>query len=157
MRTRAIIGIDPGAKGAVCAMHADGHELFAFDDDDPLSVLGAVLADYAVEQAYLERVSPMPGNGTASMFKFGETFGKIQGWLRARFIPYELVSPRVWQKLLHVGTSGDDPKARSLQAARQLFPSAELVRPKCRKPHDGLVDALLIAEYGRRKSLGSKI
>lgn len=44
-----------------------------------------------------------------------------------------------------------DTKLMSKIAASRLFPGADLTATdKCEVPHDGIVDALLIAEYGRR-------
>ena len=152
-KPRAVLGIDPGKTGAVCAMHADGPDVRRFPEDgDPLETMAELMSEYYIAHAYLERVSAMPGNGAVSMFNFGRGYGLIQGWLRGLLIPFTLVSPRVWQKELHLGCSGADAKARSAQAAKQLFPAAELVLPRCRKPHDGMVDALLIAEWGRRNT-----
>jgi len=49
-----------------------------------------------------------------------------------------------------------DTKAMSLVAAKRLFPNLNLRdpnAPKSKKEHDGIVDALLIAEYCRRNFL----
>jgi hypothetical protein len=50
------------------------------------------------------------------------------------------------------GTPGEDTKQRSVIAAQRLFPNVSLLpTPRCKKPSDGIADALLIAEWGRRK------
>ncbi len=47
-----------------------------------------------------------------------------------------------------------DTKKTSINASRRLFPRVSLLRnSKCKTPHDGLSDALLIAEYARRSNL----
>ena len=47
-----------------------------------------------------------------------------------------------------------DTKATSINAAQRLFPSVDFRRnEQCRKIDDNKVDALLMAEYGRRKNL----
>lgn len=108
-----------------------------------------------IDHAYLEKVSAMPGQGVSSMFKFGRNVGALQAMLAAHKIPYTEVTPQAWQKVMHEGasrTSMPDPKDRSLAIAKKLFPNLNLLATKLsRKPHHGFVDALLIAEYGRRR------
>ena len=44
-----------------------------------------------------------------------------------------------------------DTKATSLLAVQRLFPNIDLrASERCKIPHDGIVDALLMAEYCRR-------
>ena len=59
------------------------------------------------------------------------------------------IRPQGWQKLLYAGvefTEGVGPKAKASFRFSQLFP--ELVQKNV--SHDGIIDASLIAEYGRR-------
>lgn len=94
----------------------------------------------------LEHVGAMPGQGVTSMFSFGENFGFIKGLLAANELPYELVRPQKWKK--EFGISG---KNQSVEVCKRLFPSVSLRRTeKCRKDHDGMAEALLMAEYARR-------
>lgn len=49
-----------------------------------------------------------------------------------------------------------DTKAMSLVAVRRLFPKVDLRgSEESTKPHDGIIDAILMAEYGRRLLLGN--
>ena len=44
-----------------------------------------------------------------------------------------------------------DTKAMSLLACKRIFPDIDLIdTERCKKPHDGKVDALLLMEYARR-------
>jgi len=43
-----------------------------------------------------------------------------------------------------------DGKGRSIYVASQRVPTLDLTPGSRRKPHDGLADAALIAEYARR-------
>ena len=81
------------------------------------------------------------------MFNFGKNFGFILGLLTQAFIPYELVTPQKWKK--EFGVTRD--KNTSIAVAKRLFPKADLKRTaRCRKEHDGMAEALLIAEWKRR-------
>jgi len=89
----------------------------------------------------------MPGQGVTSMFKFGENFGFIRGLLHANKIPYELVTPKKWKK--EFGVTSD--KNTAIDVCRCLFPDVSLLRTeRCTKAHDGMAEALLMAEYARR-------
>lgn len=45
----------------------------------------------------------------------------------------------------------------SIKKAQELFPDVSLLASdRCKRPHDGLADALLIAEYGRRRLVGGQ-
>ena len=89
----------------------------------------------------------MPGQGVTSCFSFGQNFGFILGLLRALVIPFELVRPQKWKKEF----SCTSDKNTSIEVAKRLFPGVDLRRtPKCQKPHDGICEALLMAEYARR-------
>ena len=95
----------------------------------------------------VEHVNAMPGQGVTSCFSFGQNFGFILGLLRAFVIPFELVRPQKWKKEF----SCTSDKNTSIEVAQRLFPDVDLRRtPKCSKPHDGIAEALLMAEYARR-------
>jgi crossover junction endodeoxyribonuclease RuvC len=96
----------------------------------------------------LEKVGAMPGQGVTSMFNFGVSYGYIKGVLEANRIPYQEIPPQRWKK--EFGLNSD--KAASVEVCRKLFPDVNLLAtPRCRKPHDGMAEALLLAEYARRK------
>ncbi len=93
----------------------------------------------------------MPKNGAVSMFNYGVHFGQLLGVITSLGIAHTLIPPTTWTKTMHVGTTKTEPKEKSLQAVRRLFPGQKLTfGEKAKKPHDGLIDALLIADYGRR-------
>lgn len=102
--------------------------------------------------AVLEQVASRPGMSAPAVFKFGRVYGTLEGLLVAHRIPYTLCIPRVWTKVIHAGIEGGlEPKDKSLIALGRLFPTVNLrATDRSVKPHEGLMDALLIAEWGRR-------
>ena len=45
-------------------------------------------------------------------------------------------------------------KAAALNVAKQIFPAETWLKSeRCTKPHDGMIDAALLAEYGRRENI----
>ncbi len=140
------IGIDPGKGGALAVITEENALVFPFDRKSYVNILGAMRGKQT--KCCLERVGAMPGQGVTSMFSFGENFGFIQGVLEANGIPYELVTPQKWKR--EFGVTGD--KNSAVSVCQRLFPEVPLLRtPKSRKADDGMAEALLMAEYARRK------
>lgn len=144
------IGIDPGKKGAMAVIF-DGMDetvLVPFDEKAYAETLCGCKARGNSVKACLEHVTAMPGQGVTSMFHFGENFGYIKGLLEAFEIPYELVRPQKWKKEFSI--TGE--KNSSIEVCKRLFPDVDLRRSdRCRKDDDGLAEALLMAEYARRR------
>lgn len=145
------IGIDPGKTGAIAVMDDDGILcLEPFNVDKYVDVLSYVGRSTSAKdiKVCLEKVGAMPGQGVVSMFNFGHNLGVIEGILSALRIPYQLVPPQTWKK--EFSLTGD--KAKSIEVCKKLFPWVDLrATERSRKPSDGLAEALLMAEYARRK------
>lgn len=142
------IGIDPGKNGGIALLSnvSDFIDTFVYSEDAILEVLKQA-SKYVDKICYLEQVHAMPKQGVTSTFNFGMNFGFIQGVLKAYGIPYELVTPQKWKKEF----SCTSDKNTSIEVAKRLFPGVNLkATDRCRKDHDGMAEALLIAEYGRR-------
>lgn len=102
---------------------------------------------------FVEKSIPLPPKlkaGSLAQFQRGVS----RGWswmLTALELPHELIHPRTWMAAMHKGLPGKDTKAKSILAASRLFPSVSLRRSeRSRIADDGLAEALLIAEFGRR-------
>lgn len=147
------IGIDPGKSGAIAVIDHEGRvcRTCVFDEREYRIAL-MECSDTPGSKAVLEHVGAMPGQGSVSMFNFGSNFGFIRGLLTAYEIPYELVRPQKWKRMF----SCTSDKNTSVDVAQRLFPDVDLRRtPRCSKPHDGIAEALLMAEYCRRTNLNS--
>ena len=144
-----IIGIDPGADGAIACCH--GPDLL-WVIDMPYAdgeVLAPVLANVVLQgdhvgprRAFVERAQSMPAQGIASAFRYGTGYGVIRGVLGALDIPFETVRPAQWKRA--AGLIGAD-KAASRRRAVELWPAhAEQFK---RAKDDGRAEAALIARY----------
>ena len=148
---RIFYGIDPGASGAVAWVTENGAQYGAVKLANPAEAIEAI-QQYPPHRAtaLLERVHSMPGQGVASTFKFGTSFGWCMGVLAASGVPYELVTPSKWQQEMACRTGGD--KNVSKDAAGRLFPRLK-EDAGIRLAHWN-ADALLLAELCRRRALG---
>lgn len=152
------IGVDPGASGGMAVLRESGAEAVAmpdteFDIWDWFSTLRLTGDD--IPFAVIEKVggfiqgSPQPGS---AMFKFGASYGGLRMALVAAGIPFEEVTPQAWQKALGIAKrksneSKSQFKNRLKARAQQLFPDYKITLATC--------DALLLAEYCRRKRTGT--
>lgn len=156
------IGIDVGITGAVAIIkaHSDQKDVINIYDNNDIEMISA-LAEVISEQcmATIEKVQAFPGQGVSSMFKFGEAYGKMQGFLIMANIPFQFVTPTTWQKemfdakeIIYIKKNGlkkKDTKTMSLDLARRLFPCIAKEKLSRKKDHNR-ADALLIAEYTKR-------
>ena len=142
------IGIDPGKNGGIAIIGILGqYSVYPFSEELLISRLGSYAQLNIPCICTLEHVHAMPKQGVSSTFNFGMNFGFIQGVLKAYRIPYELVTPQKWKKEF----SCTSDKNTSIEACKRLFPDVNLKKTeRCKKDHDGMAEALLMAEYGRR-------
>ena len=156
MRFR-LVAIDPGLQGGIAVLDQDEVILLTDLPVHKIGVVGkktlraeldlhglhALLAEHApYAHAFIERVGPMPKQGVTSMFRFGVSFGAIQGIVAAMEIPLTLVRPQLWQAHHGCGPSPDAARQRAVQLYPQIAP--RLVR----KADANRADAVLIASYG---------
>ena len=151
--TGLYLGVDPGKKGGLVWLQKNG----AIEQLTPMPLLGGeidanklreLLIEKTPELVVMEKVHSWPTDTPMTAFRFGWGAGMLEGIFAALCIPYLLVSPPTWQKIMLQGVvETKDTKARALIAAKRLYPSENFTPPRCRVAHDGLVDAILIARY----------
>jgi hypothetical protein len=163
------IGVDPGKAGGIAAIDDGGRVLQLATtplvvvqerkktrEEYDLPAIRELLRAHAAAGpvfVVVEKGQPMPMEKGGTIANFNR--GVARGWewmLSALLMPYELVAPRTWQADMHAGTPGGDTKQRSFLAVHRLFPQVSLRRTsRCSTEHDGMAEALLLAEWGRRK------
>lgn len=157
-----IIGIDPGQHGGIAIVDDTGKikslgVMPIRTTEIDIGELGRAIGFCEIPcHIYCEHSQAIPGaRSSSSTFKFGCSFGILLGVMGTLRIPFTLCKPQAWQKVMHQGVDPKlDPKKRSLIAAKRLYPDQTfLATPRCKVAHDGLIDALLIAEYGRRQQI----
>ncbi len=90
--------------------------------------------------------------GATSMFNFGDGFGKIRSIVDLFDLRVEYPLPQKWQKMVlpAKGRTGNT-KAAAISFVQRRYPEVSLLAsPRCRTPHNGIADAVCLAEYGRR-------
>lgn len=149
-----VMGIDTGAAGAIAVVHRIDD--FARVIDMPYlgngmvdrGALAVELETAYIQLAVLERQQAHFNTGRAAAFKLGRQYGTIETMLAVAGIQTEDPTPQQWKK--EFGLIGKDKRA-SVAVAQRLFPALakQLLVSK-----DGRSEALLMAEWGRRRLLG---
>jgi len=163
-----IMGIDNGLDGGIVILRDDGsivgkHVMPTLDVaksrrdyniNQVCRIVEHAMDGLELREVFVERAQSMPGQGVRSMFMTGYGFGIMLGILGKAAIPYTVVSPQTWMKVMFLGLPKEGKDTTKLVCSR-IWPKEDWKASiKCRVAHDGLCDAALIAEYGRRLRKG---
>ena len=149
-----IVGIDPGATGAIALI--DTHETIIDIIDfpgDPMLVGELIDREIhakhgLISLAGLEAVHANSLNGCKGNFKLGGNYNVWRAMLAYKGIPTYLVPPQTWQKGVLFKDEGKDTKERSLAAARRMYPGSPYFK---RQKDHGRADALHIAAFTAKR------
>ena len=157
--TKAWIGIDPGASGAIALITQTEVKALEFSSATLHGYREQIIEwnqEYDIQGAGLEKVNAMPGQGVTSMFSFGQRYGELIGLAVALQLPITLVTPKEWQSLLKIKTSDKltkpQRKKEIAKAVSLIFPQAySLITGSKGGIKDGVSDAISIAYYIKNK------
>lgn len=97
---------------------------------------------------------PNNSRNASTAYSVASSFHSFRGFFAAKRLAFVRITPQSWQKHMLGKVPKGETKVHALAMARKLWPSETwLASPRCTTPNPGLVDAALIAEYGRMKSL----
>lgn len=171
---KTYVGIDPGKQGAIAIITTNELILYKMPliakTEIDVKEIASLLFRLSNPHVVIEDVHSIFNSSAHSNFDFGFGCGMLFAALKITEVPFTKVAPKTWQKEMWKGVKpveilttekkkdGSpkykiDTKATSLLAATRLFPNVDLrATARCEKDHDGIVDALLMAEYGRRNN-----
>jgi hypothetical protein len=164
-----IVGIDPGKKGAFVAIEAaTGLYIDSWDmplvnkkiEPEGIRTIYREIRLYGKNPHFMvEKPHSRPTDGRVGLATYHWEAGQLMmlvawGW------SYQLIQPKIWAKHMHLGLPAElKPKQKSLMAFTRLYPG--LAKDdnfvQGRKIFDGKIDALLIAEFGRRLRNGAEL
>jgi crossover junction endodeoxyribonuclease RuvC len=154
--SKRTLGIDVGLNGAI-ALVVDG-ELISVVDMPTVTLdrngkakrqvsvpeLVDIIKTFDPNEAYVEKVFAMAGQGVTSVFSFGRSLGVVEGVLTTLKIKTTLMTPQTWQKGLGMTGGKDGSRARAME----LFPEQTALFKRVKD--DGRSDAALIALWGSK-------
>lgn len=145
------IGIDIGTNGALACID-ESSVFYMLLKDDWISYLRKNKDSLVV----IEDLHSIYGASAKSNFQFGVNNGFVIGVLSTLNVDFIKIQPKAWQKEMWKGVTPItnngkvDTKATSLEAARLIYPTEGFLASKrSSKPHDGIVDAVLLAHYSK--------
>ncbi len=124
-----IIGIDPGAHGAIAVLDETGellevHDMPSLEESSgrPATnapLLASLLARTHGVRIFCEFVSARPTDAKASAFSFGRARGVIEGAAGALGLPIAFLTPPTWKRLANVAPGAENKdQARARAIAR---------------------------------------
>ena len=176
--SKVYIGIDPGTKGGIAILTGvlnHIHPMPIWEGKIDTEKLARLLFENNGGEdvvIIVEDVHAIFGASAKSTFNFGWICAQIHevvysGFTEVSNVHY--IQPKVWQKEVWIESDivreptkrvakktglliqKIDTKKTSFNACKRIFPLINVpTTPKSKVPHDGIIDALLIAEYGRR-------
>jgi len=171
--SKVYVGIDIGKNGAIAILEPNNKiatvttfPMPTIKNEIDYKELSDMIRDLRVGfncnvHITFEKLGVIFGSGKSTAFSMGYQSGAVEMACIAQSLSYTKVRAVDWQKqmfvgvneILKTGSSKRDTKAMALFAVKRIFPNLELTfGARAKKPHDGLVDAVLIAEYSRRNN-----
>jgi len=166
--SKVYIGIDIGKHGALAIMSVDKsityYPMPKIKDEVDYASVSHLLKGFSNMGAHVvfEKLGIIFGSSKTTAFSMGHQAGAIEMGCIAHGISFTKVRAVDWQKQMFqgvetinkTGKSSKDTKAMALIAVKRIFPDLKLTfGDRATKAHDGLIDAVLMAEYARRNNL----
>lgn len=162
MKEQTIIGIDNGLSGGLCAINNKNEILgiakmpckpYGYKNEiDPVKVLEWVQQFPNPVVAIEEPLHFAPT--LASMRSMALSFGKVVGSCNVKQVPCIRVQVKDWQdKVLGKGLRKGLTKIVALRIATARWPKQKWSIGSAKVPHDGIIDAALIATYANENSI----
>lgn|SRR3990167_261453 len=164
--SKVYIGIDNGLSGALCAIGEGVLDLFVMPvlssgkrKRVDVESLAKLLDGYESPELCVVYESPAGSKSVLAAVSMADSFARVESVLIIKKVRRIPITSTKWQRSfwtkpkMAVGQVFDT-KAAALKVARELWPNETwLASARCKVPHNGLVDAALIAEYARRAGL----
>lgn len=154
-----VLGVDIGQEGGIAIINIEPDSMATVTLVARMPVVGkdidvqyfvGEIPHWKLDLCVIERTQSMPKQGITGAFNYGKMSGMFEGMIAALKVPYKLVRPQEWKKLILKGTK--KKKADAINHCKHTYPDVILKGPRARRDHDGMADAICIAEWGIRTS-----
>lgn len=144
-----LLGIDPGQKGGIAWASESGYGAIQMPKttQQVYKALLGFIGGVSGCKCCIEQVQVMGKMfGAKAALSYGQGYGEIIGILTALSVEIHEVRPSVWKRKLNISADKND----SILLCERLYPELNLIPVQCRKPQDGIAEAILILHYGRK-------
>lgn len=162
-KPQLFIGIDPGAKGAICLLNAATQQMAFCSTGQSIKPLvewcELAKKEGNIRFACIEDVHSLVGMSAKSNFNFGRNVQLLHDVLEMAELPKDMVQPKDWQKAVGIKSKkwpkGTPTSVRSKWLKEQVASLCTNLYPSSSKfiygpqggLRDGNSDALMIAHY----------
>ena len=136
-----VVGIDPGAHGAIAVLTKAGQLLGVFDmpstteaNGRPATnapLLAGILAGVCARVAFCEFVGARPTDAKVAAFAFGRARGVIEGCAGALGLPIVFLTPPTWKRLADIPAGIENKDLARTRAIAKWPGHAEWFKRKC--------------------------
>lgn len=176
--SETIIGIDNGLDGGIAFLVGESLRTFRMPTYkyqknkrrvDSVEFCD-LLTSYSTPLVRVVIEKPAGSKSAAAARSMADSFARCETCFQIKRFAYEPIHARTWQQEMFEGERvatdcplddvlegefQEDTKDVALKVAKRLWPKHNwLATKRSRKPHDGMIDAALIAEYARRTGYG---
>lgn len=147
-----ILGVDPGRRGALALLDgpvAKVRDMPLLGDDYDAIAIRDLLLEWRPTHAMIERTRAHPGMSRHAMHELGYGSGLLYGIILTAGVAVSRAAPSTWKRAMQVPANKNEAR----RIATEMFPA--LARYLHLVAHDGRAEALLLAEYGRRRLGGA--
>jgi crossover junction endodeoxyribonuclease RuvC len=155
MANNCVLGIDPGAKGAIALLSVDGELLKVVDmpvtqeangrHATNAALLSAIVANAQCRRIFCEFVAARPTDAKVAAFAFGRARGVIEGVAGAFDLELIFITPPVWKRYAGVPPGKQNKDVARTRAIARWPAQAELF---ARKGDVDRAEAALIGAAG---------
>jgi hypothetical protein len=155
------IGVDNGLDGGLCAISS--HDCLIIDkwamptfkrggkrEVDTMTIYNWITDLHSKSLILIEE--PLKhAKSSQAMRSMGISYGKILGMCESHNLEVRPIQVQDWQKAMLGKVPKSKTKEFALKKAQEIYPDEDWRKNnRCTSPHDGIIDALLIALYGSR-------
>jgi hypothetical protein len=157
------IGVDVGKDGAVVMIDEQatyGKEIMKFKfpmigKDYNIQRINSIFKNLSKEKCHMviEDVHAIAGGSAKANWSFSRGKAILEVLAIVNEIPFTMVKPKEWQKVIHQGIPKQaKAKDMTLMAIQRLYPDFDLRKSeRSIKPDEGIYDALAMAHYCKVK------
>lgn len=110
--------------------------------------------DFSLTRTLFVVEEPNNSRNASTAYSVASSFHSLRGVFVTLGFNWKRITPQSWQKSMLGKVPAGGTKDAATAKAREIWPLEKwLATSRCSKPHEGLIDAALIAEHARRLKL----
>jgi len=156
-----IIGIDNGISGGLVAISSFSGEILGMSTMPAKKWRSRNEVDIKAVKDWIYKLTsgnphdvlfvieePNNSRNAGTAYSVASSFHSLRGLFEAKGLEWLRVTPQSWQKSILGKVTKGETKIFALEKAKATWSDSFTKNARCKVPHEGLIDAALIALYG---------